>query len=85
MTTFRTADLSRRSGDLIAEALRHPVTLTQRNKPRLVMLNIEEYKRLLRCAGYTRQAHTLETMPDELLDAAEAALDAYEAGKSREP
>ena len=36
-STYSTSDLSRRSGDIIAEALRHPVTITQRNKPRLVL------------------------------------------------
>ncbi|MFN7026518.1 MAG: type II toxin-antitoxin system prevent-host-death family antitoxin, partial [Pseudorhizobium sp.] len=46
--SYTTSDLSRRSGDIIAEALRHPVTITQRNKPRLVLLNIEDYERLMR-------------------------------------
>ncbi|TIL68414.1 type II toxin-antitoxin system prevent-host-death family antitoxin [Mesorhizobium sp.] len=44
--TYSTSDLSRKSGDIIAEAMRHPVTITQRNKPRLVLLNIEDYRRL---------------------------------------
>lgn len=34
--SYTTSDLSRKSGDIIAEALRHPVTITQRNKPRLI-------------------------------------------------
>jgi hypothetical protein len=34
--SYSTSDLSRKSGEIIAEALRHPVTITQRNKPRLV-------------------------------------------------
>ncbi|MBB6219631.1 prevent-host-death family protein [Rhizobium leguminosarum] len=38
--SYSTSDLSRKSGDIIAEALRHPVIITQRNKPRLVLLNI---------------------------------------------
>lgn len=38
MATYSTSDLSRRSGDIIAEALRRPVTIVQRNKPRLVLL-----------------------------------------------
>lgn len=40
--SYSNSDLSRKSGDIIAEALRHPVTITQRNKPRLVLLNIQE-------------------------------------------
>ncbi|NTJ45306.1 type II toxin-antitoxin system prevent-host-death family antitoxin [Agrobacterium larrymoorei] len=73
---YSTSDLSRKSGDIIAEALRHPVTITQRNKPRLVLLNIEDYERLMRQSDL-RAAGTLETMPDDLFTEFEAAVDAY--------
>ena len=75
-TTYSTSDLSRRSGDVIAEALRRPVTITQRSKPRLVILNIEDYKRMRRLADI-RTVGTLETMPDRLLGAVEGAIEAY--------
>ena len=75
-TTYSTSDLSRRSGDVIAEALRRPVTITQRSKPRLVILNIEDYKRMRRLADI-RTVGTLETMPDQLLGAVEGAIEAY--------
>jgi prevent-host-death family protein len=39
MPKCSTSDLSRKSGDMIAEALRQPVTITQRNKPRLVLVS----------------------------------------------
>lgn len=82
--SYTTSDLSRKSGDIIAEALRHPVTITQRNKPRLVLLNIEDYDRLMRQSD-ARSAMTLETMPDELFGEFETAVDAYaesdEAGR----
>jgi len=74
--SYTTSDLSRKSGDIIAEALRHPVTITQRNKPRLVLLNIEDYERLMRQSDM-RAAGTLETMPDSLLAEFESAVDAY--------
>ena len=74
--SYSTSDLSRKSGDIIAEALRHPVTITQRNKPRLVLLNIEDYQRLMRQSDL-RAAGTLETMPDRLFAEFEAAVDAY--------
>jgi prevent-host-death family protein len=48
--SYTTSDLSRKSGDIIAEALRHPVTITQRSKPRLVILNIDDYERLMKGA-----------------------------------
>lgn len=74
--SYTTSDLSRKSGDIIAEALRHPVTITQRNKPRLVMLNIEDYERLMRQSD-ARAAGTIEAMSDSLLDEVEAAVDTY--------
>ena len=81
---YSTSELSRKSGDIIAEALRRPVTIPQRNKPRLVLLNIEDYERLMRQSD-PRSAGTIETMPDGLLAEFENAVDAYaredEAGK----
>ena len=77
MTNYSTSDLSRKSGDIIAEALRRPVTITQRNKPRLVLLSIEDYRRLTAAAD-TRKAGRLETMPDELFQDVKEAVTAYE-------
>jgi len=77
MTTYSTSDLSRRSGDLIAEALRRPVTIVQRNKPRLVLLSIEDYRALLARAD-TRTSGTLDAMPDALFEAFRDAVGAYE-------
>lgn len=74
--SYTTSDLSRKSGDIIAEALRHPVTITQRNKPRLVLLNIEDYDRLIRQSDL-RAAGRLETMSEELFAKFEAAVEAY--------
>ena len=73
---YTTSDLSRKSGDIIAEALRRPVTITQRNKPRLVILNIEDYEKLLKRSD-TRSVGTIETMPDDLLSEFEAVVEAY--------
>lgn len=82
--SYSTSELSRKSGDIIAEALRRPVMITQRNKPRLVLLNIEDYERLMRQSDPC-SAGTIETMPDGLLAEFENAVDAYaredEAGK----
>ena len=77
MTKYSTSDLSRKSGDIIAEALRWPVTITQRNKPRLVLLSIEDYRRLTARAD-TRTVGRLQTMPDELFEDVKRAVDAYE-------
>ena len=83
MVNYSTSDLSRRSGDIIAAALRQPVTITQRNKPRLVLLSIEDYRRLTARAD-TRTVGTLRTMPDPLFDAFKEAVDAYE-GEAEAP
>jgi prevent-host-death family protein len=77
MTTYSTSDLSRKSGDITAEALRRPVTITQRNKPRLVLLSIEDYRRLTARAD-TRKAGRLETMPGDLFEEVKKAVDVYE-------
>lgn len=82
--SYTTSDLSRKSGDIIAEALHHPVTITRRNKPRLVLLNIDDYERLQRQSD-ARAVGTLDTMSDALLAEFETAVDAYrdndEAGR----
>jgi prevent-host-death family protein len=83
MLTYSTSDLSRRSGDIITEALRRPVTLTQRSKPRLVLMSIEDYRRLTAGSEDSRKSHRLETMPDELFDKFAAAAEAYEQGEER--
>lgn len=77
MNTYSTSDLSRRAGDIIADAIRHPVTITQRNKPRLVLLSIEDYRRLTELAD-TRSTGTIETMPAELFDEIKTELARYE-------
>lgn len=76
--SYSTSDLSRKSGDIIAEALLRPVTITQRSKPRLVLLNIEDYERLVRQSD-TRAARATETMPGDLSAELGTAVDAYAA------
>ena len=78
--TYSTSDLSRRSGDIIAEALRKPVTITQRDKPRLVIMNVEEYEQLREFADH-RRLLTPETVDDELLSKMEKAIDEYARGE----
>jgi len=76
--SYTTSDLSRKSGDIIAEALRHPVTITQRSKPRLVILNIDDYERLMRGAD-AGSVGTIDTMSDALFTDMERAVDQYAA------
>jgi prevent-host-death family protein len=78
MTRYTTGDLSRKSGDIIAAALRKPVTITQRNKDRLVLLSIEDYRQLTERAD-ARTVGTLATMPDEDFAAFREAIETYAA------
>jgi len=76
--SYSTSDLSRRSGDIIAEALRHPVTITQRNKPRLVVLNIDEYEDMRKRAD-PRRVLKIGDLTEAELDEMQRALDKYMA------
>jgi prevent-host-death family protein len=73
---YTTSDLSRRSGDVIAEALRHPVTITQRNKPRLVVMSYEDYEEM-RGRADPRRALRIGDLTDIELDELERAIDTY--------
>ena len=77
MAEYSTSDLSRRSGDIIAAALRERVIINQRNEPRLVLLSIEDYRRLT-AGAETRKAGRLETMPDDLFEGLKEAVGDYE-------
>ena len=70
--------MSRRSGDIIADALREPVTITQRKKPRLVLMSVEDYRRLVE-RGETRRATTWGAMSDDRFAEFEKAVEVYEA------
>ena len=78
---FTASDLSRRSGNVIAEAAHQPVIITHRNKPRLVMLSVEDYDRLGDHADH-RQTLTPETIGDELMTKIEKAVEEYANGKA---
>jgi prevent-host-death family protein len=82
MLTYSTSDLSRRSGDIIADALREPVTIMQRNKPRLVLLSIEDFRELTARAD-ARTPGTIETMPEALFHELKTAVMNYEHDDDR--
>ena len=71
---FPAADLARRTGDVLNAAARAPVTITRHRKPRYVLMSVERYERLTG-GGETRQAHTLDDMPDDLRVEMIAALE----------
>lgn len=74
---YTTSDLSRKSGDIIAEALRRPVTITQRNKPRLVLMNLDDYE-AMRKRSDPRRALTIDQLSEVVsVEEMQAALDKY--------
>lgn len=67
MKTFSFSDLSRKSGDVLDAALAGPVSLVKRGKAKVVMLPVDEYKKLVESGG-GRQAFSIDTASDEDLD-----------------
>jgi prevent-host-death family protein len=57
---YSTSDLSRKSGDIIARALQGPITITQRGKPRLILMSVEEFNRLTKKRGDVREVARVE-------------------------
>lgn len=77
MRTFSTSDLSRKSGDIIASALQGPTAISQRGKPRLVVLSVEQYEALTRTHPDRRVAGATADMPDALVGNIAHAIDAF--------
>jgi prevent-host-death family protein len=61
---YSTSDLSRKSGDIIARALQGPITITQRGKPRLILMSVEEFNRLTKKRGEVREVVRVEEAND---------------------
>lgn len=63
--TFRSSDITRRSGDLLAAADHEPVQITRNRKPRYVLMRQEHYQQLTK--GAVQSSHHTSEMPDEHL------------------
>ena len=66
MPKVSSTDLSNKLGQYQDEALVRPVIITKNNRDRLVMLSIEEYRRLKQL---DRKAHFVEELTDADLEA----------------
>jgi prevent-host-death family protein len=78
MLAFSTTDLARKTGDIVTAALQGPITLTQHNKPRLVMLSVEAFELLKAGVPPTsRRAGLLRDMPQDLAEEFRAAAQTY--------
>ncbi len=66
-------ELQRHWGDVSDRALRDPVVITAKGRPRHVLMAFDEYERL---KARDRRAYRIEDLPDDLAAMLEAGLDA---------
>ena len=76
MKSYPVTELARNSTEIRHDATRAPVTITERNKPRFVLMAIEDYRALTKRAEDPRRAYRLEDIPAEEADRFDRALDA---------
>lgn len=76
MKEFTFSDLSRRSGDVLDAAMAGKVSLAKRGKAKVMMMPMDEYKRLERMATgrQDRNAFTLADAPEEDIEALKAGF-----------
>ncbi len=65
--------IQRNWGAVSDQALRDPVVITAKGRPRHVLMAFDEYERL---KARDRQAYRVESLPDDLAALLEAGLDA---------
>jgi prevent-host-death family protein len=65
MKSFPLSELTRNSAAVRHEATRAPVTITDRNAPRFVLMAIEDYQKLTTRSEDPRRAFKLGHMPAE--------------------
>jgi prevent-host-death family protein len=69
--------VQRNWGRVSDEALRDPVVITARGRPRHVLMAFDEYERLM---ARDRRAYRVESLPDDLAEFLEAGLDELRDG-----
>ena len=74
MVEFPSTAITRKSGELLDLADRGPVTITRYNRPRYVMMRIEEYSELHERAQDPRQAYSVDEAPEEHLAMLEESI-----------
>jgi len=72
-TTIPVNQVQRRWGDVSDRALREPVVISAKGRPRHVLMAFDEYQRL---KARDRRAYRIEDLPDDLAELLEGGLDA---------
>lgn len=70
-------DVQRHWGEVSDQALRRPVVITSKGRPRHVLMAYDEYQRL---KARDRRAYRIEDLPDDLAAELEAGLDELRNG-----
>lgn len=75
MKSFSTVDLNKHVGDVTEAAIRAPVYITRRKKPKFVLMTVEDYER----GGFedSRRAFLAKDMPDDLQEIFMPAMDEF--------
>ncbi len=82
MKTVSTAELVRKIGDVTHAASQAPVVITQHNKPRFVIMDIETYD-FMRSKD-TRRVYRVEDTPDDVAEWLLPGLDKIARGLTSE-
>ena len=72
---FSTAELARKIGDVTFAASQGPVTITHHNKPRYVMLSVEDFEKI-----NPQKAYKAADTPDQVAEWLLPALDKIASG-----
>ncbi len=75
MKSYTLSDLARKTSAVRHDAARAPVAITERNKPRFVLMAIEDYQALAQRTEDSRRAYLLEDIPPEGAELFDQALD----------
>ena len=73
---FSTAELSRHIGDVTHAASEAPVTITHHNKPRYILMSVEDFERI-----NPQKSYAVDDMPEDVATALLEAIDDVLSGK----
>ncbi len=65
MKHYKSTDMTRRSGDMLEDALHAPVSITKYRKPKYVLMSAKHYEALVKGRD-GREVFTLDTVPDDV-------------------
>ena len=68
MKSFSTGDLSRKIGDVTHAASQAPISITQHNKPRYIMMSVEAFESISRAPKNPRRVIRTDNPPDDVLE-----------------